>query len=146
MTYLYLAGDIALATADEAESWRHTVTTILRWSRPNVQCLNPLRGENRPESGKQYGYESGGGFGEIFTKNWFDIKRSDLVLAVMLSKEHPSIGTLSEINWAWCYRKTVILVTDDNRISNHPLIRHMVPTIYLDLWGAMDYIKMLTEE
>lgn len=146
MTYLYLAGDIALATSEETESWRKDVTEHFRWSSPRITCLNPLRGERKPAPGEKYGYDSGGHFGEIFTKNWFDITRSDLILAVMLAKSHPSIGTLSEINWAWVLKKPVVLVTHDNRVSNHPLIRHMVPTIYLDLWEAVRYIDMLVQE
>lgn len=146
MTYLYLAGDIALATATEAETWREEVKNRLRWSRPHVKCLNPLRGEERPINDTKYGYHSGGTYGEIFSKNWFDVKRSDLVLAVMFTKDCPSIGTLSEINWAWCNQKPVILVTQDPRIDRHPLIKHMVPTIYGDLDSALNYIEMLTAE
>lgn len=128
--YVYLAGPIAGCTADEAQDWRHRVAADLPTGFVGV---NPLRCE--PCIGEVYEnvYDDSkfGSPNAIFAKNWYDLHRCDWILAYMPKQARQqkglSIGTLFEIAWAThANRKPLILVTDDEKLSTHPLIKAQV--------------------
>ena len=56
----------------------------------------------------------------------YDKSGDDLILAYLpreLNERRPSYGTVIEIGWAIGLRKPIIVVTDDDYLSEHPLIK-----------------------
>jgi hypothetical protein len=54
-----------------------------------------------------------------------DVRMCDLTLAYMPKSSNdpwPSVGTISELAWAAMINKPTILVSDDPRITDHPVI------------------------
>ena len=82
----------------------------------------------------------------IATKNWMDTESADLVLAYLpkkLNDRRPSIGTIIEIGWAIGLRKPLIIVSDDNYLMDHPLIKHNASWRLNNLDEAIEVISGL---
>ena len=125
---VYLAGPIAECDFQEANVWRGDVQKQLP---PGIVGISPLRCEPL-EKGKRYA-EKGAVVDmwsdprAIATKNWLDTESCDLVLAYLpkfLNERRPSYGTVIEIGWAIGLRKPLIVVSDDEYLMEHPLIKH----------------------
>tara|TARA_B100001750_G_C15516362_1_gene607527 strand:- start:519 stop:989 length:471 start_codon:yes stop_codon:yes gene_type:complete len=126
--YIYLAGPIADCNFKEANAWRDDVQNQLP---PGIVGISPLRCEPL-EPGKKYAQKGAvidmwSDPRAIATKNWLDTESCDLVLAYLpkeLNDRRPSYGTVIEIGWAIGLRKPIIVVSDDDYLMRHPLIKH----------------------
>jgi len=146
-TFIYLAGPIAGCDAGQANNWRDYVASRLP---ENVRGVSPLRCE--PLIGDRYALEYDdvrfGTPSAISGKNWLDTVSCDMVLAYLpkeLNDQRPSYGTVIELGWAIGLRKPIILVTDDDNLSNHPLIARNVSWVINNFDDALDVITGLFE-
>ena len=128
---IYLAGPIAGLNKQEGTAWRDVVSNDLREaSNGNIIGISPLRCEPVQPGMK---YDEPGAVDKLWSdprsinaKNWLDTMSSDLVLAYLpkvYNDRRPSIGTLIEIGWTIGLNKPLIVVSDDNQLLDHPLIK-----------------------
>jgi nucleoside 2-deoxyribosyltransferase len=125
MRTVYLAGPITGRTIGEANDWRTPVIAELANFR--IRGISPLRCE--PPRGDRYTIANAdpqfGTARAIGSKNMMDVRMCDLTLAYLpkaMSAPWPSLGTISELAWAKAFNKPTILVSDDARICEHPVI------------------------
>ena len=136
--YVYLAGPIEGCSNHEINQWRQKCYLGFN---ENLIGVNPYRAETHsddPEARKR-----------IMMKNYMDTKSCDLILAYMpreLNQRRPSYGTTIEIGWAIGLKKPIILVTDDEYLTEHPLIRANVNWVFEDFQNAIDVIHGLFDD
>lgn len=125
MKTVYLAGPITAKTIKEANDWREEV--ISKLSRHFIVGVSPLRCE--PPRGERYTWSNAdpkfGTARAIGSKNIMDVRNCDLTLAYFpkcMNDPWPSIGTICELSWARMAGKPTILVSDDERITQHPVL------------------------
>ncbi len=142
---VYLAGPILHCTADEANDWRHAVADDLK-ANYGIIGISPLRCE--PLLGDTYETDyADPKFGTpkaIASKNVFDVRRCDMILAYLprcpievhpdrinshnadniaaVMAWHQSYGTIAEMALAFAYGNPAVVVTDDPEIAGHPVI------------------------
>ena len=123
--HVYLAGPIAGCLEGEAKDWRFYADSLL--SPYHVRGISPLRCEPAVD-GKYDDAESGqfedkmfGSHDAIVAKNWYDLNQCDATLAYLPPDYNLSIGTISEIAWAFAVRKPLVIVATDPKILNHPM-------------------------
>ena len=129
--YVYLAGPIFGVSFEDATSWRVWVKTHLV---PGIKSVSPMRGKEflRGKKMIEAGYPEEPILGAdmpVASRDFFDIAKADLLFAYLpeaVSKERPFCGTLLEIGAAIQARTPVVLVSDDPRIRNCPLIKGKV--------------------
>lgn len=125
MKTVYLAGPITDRTIAGANDWRYEV--IRKLETYHIAGISPLRCE--PPRGDRYTIANAdpqfGTARAIGSKNRMDVRMCDLTLAYLpkfLNDPWPSVGTISELAWAAMIGKPTILVSDDPRITDHPVI------------------------
>jgi len=141
---VYLAGPIAGCTEKEANDWRYYVQGNLP---VGITGISPLRCEPL-EPGMRYTEEGATSKmwcdpRAIATKNWLDTEAADVVLSYLpkeMNDRRPSVGTIIEIGWAIGMRKPLIMVSDDEYIMNHALIKHHASWRLDNLDDAIDVI------
>ena len=124
--FVYLAGPILHCTDGQANDWRREVAALLEPH--NITGISPLRCE--PLVGDTYELtyadERFGSARAIRSKNFHDVRHCDLTLAYLPLvggvSHRVSIGTVSEISWAFALGKPAILVSDDPIVNEHPVI------------------------
>ncbi len=125
----YLAGAITGESYGGATDWREYVRSKLS---PGIVGLSPLRAKTYLEGEKAIGdcYDSQNGVETplstsrgIMTRDFFDCRNCDIVIANLLNTKIVSIGTVMEIAWAYALQKPLILVLDDNNLHEHSMIR-----------------------
>lgn len=123
--HIYLAGPILGCDKAEATDWRKYVSEAL--APAGIIGVSPLRCE--PLVGERYGMgHEDPKFGTaraIAAKNLYDVRRCDATLAylpIATNPHWPSVGTLGELHWARALNKPTLLVTDDDRLFNHPTV------------------------
>lgn len=146
--YIYLAGPITGSSEDAALGWREKLTGDLSRACEHFVGISPLRCE-LPGADGMYPVEYAWDFAHSLTaKNKLDVARCDAVLAFLPSGTL-SIGTVLEMGWAKGLGKTVVLVSDCDRVLNHPIIMADVPFRFdsrKDGWEqAIETIKGLFE-
>jgi len=115
---VYLAGPITGLTYDMADSWRYYATRNL--APAGIIAVSPLRGK---EYLTTLGKLSGNGREYldisalsnppgVLTRDHWDCRRADAILANLLGATHVSIGTVMEIAWAHAYHKPLVLVME----------------------------------
>lgn len=146
MKTVYLGGPIAGTSYEEATDWREEVASLLP---PGIVAINPMRMKEWASkykriprdytslaSTKEKDYLLTGEPHAIAARDFYDVANADMVLAYLprhLSERRPSFGTLVEIGWATAQRVPVVLVTEDKRLVDHPLVRTHVGWIVPDL-------------
>jgi len=122
---IYLAGPITAKTIKEANDWRDDV--IAKLAVRGIIGVSPLRCE--PPRGERYTLSDAdpkfGTARAIASKNVSDVRDCKLTLAYLptvLNDPWPSLGTICELSWAHMLGKPTILVSDDRRITEHPVI------------------------
>lgn len=132
--FVYLAGPIEGCSNHEINQWRQKCNLAFE---DYIVGVNPYRAEREsddPESRKR-----------IIMKNYMDTKNSDLVFAYLpkeINARRPSYGTTFEIAWGYSMQKPVVVVSDDVRVHDHPLI-DMSGASFWDLEEAIDYVNVL---
>lgn len=131
---VYLAGPIAHTTVDEACIWRQVVAGVLSDSGIDVrdpmrmkrETLRTMIGDNR--IGDDFNsYKNAGTFftsRAIMSRDFNDVKQSDVLLVNLLGTTVPSLGTIMELAWAYALQKPAIVVIEEsgNVHENHPMI------------------------
>lgn len=146
---VYLAGPIYNMTVAGANDWRAETAARLRAS--GINAISPLRCEPPGLDGVYLGSYDDPKFGHlkaIASKNMFDTKKADIVLAYMpreLNPDWPSVGTIIEIALAKGWGIPVILVTDEPKLLDHPLIRECAGWTLPSLNEACELIEGLLE-
>jgi len=129
---IYLAGPITGLTYDDCTSWRDYVKNNL----PDyIHTLSPMRGKDHLAIKKQTddnhviqnSYEgnvmtSSKG---INTRDYNDVKRSDVVLINLLDTKKVSIGTVMEIAWCRAFDiPTILIMEDEGNIHEHVMLTY----------------------
>lgn len=140
---VYLAGPILGLGHEEANEWRHAVSFKL--AQAGIKGVSPLRCEPivGPVYQPQYGDPLFGTARAIASKNLFDTKRCDMVLALLPRPQpgrHQSYGALMEIAWAHALGKPVLLVSDDPDITAHPVVTACASWLLEDLDAAVEVL------
>jgi nucleoside 2-deoxyribosyltransferase len=123
---VYLAGPITNKTISEANDWRVPVCAALE--EHGIVGVSPLRCE--PPRGERYTIANAdplfGTSRAIRSKNILDVKFCSMTLAYLpkhLNPSWPSVGTIGELCMASAFGKPTILVSDDPRLTEHPVLR-----------------------
>lgn len=141
----YLAGPITGCSFDNAIDWRDKVIEQLA---PDIEGLSPLRGKKYLAGVQKIGdsYEeiplscSRG----IFTRDFYDVRRSDIMLVNFLNTDRISIGTVMEIAWGRAFEKPIIAVMEKlNNLHDHSMIRECVGFRVDRLEDAVEIAKVL---
>lgn len=115
MSRVYLCGPITGLSYGEARNgWRKVVGEKIA---PTIEVLSPMRQEGHLSeiqeiAHKPYEYNPLSSSRGIVSKDYLDVKRSDIVIANFLGAKAISVGSVMEIAWAWAMRKDVILVIE----------------------------------
>ena len=134
--FVYLAGPIEGCTNHEINQWRQKCYTGFN---DFIVGVNPYRAEREaddPEARKR-----------IVMKNYMDTKSCDLVFAYLpkeINARRHSYGTTFEIAWGYSMQKPVVIVSDDVRVHDHPLM-DISGALFWDLEEAIDYVNILLE-
>lgn len=125
MKTVYLAGPITDRTIAHANDWRWEM--IRKLETFHIVGISPLRCE--PPRGDRYTIANAdpqfGTARAIGSKNRMDVRMCDITLAYMpkeFNNPWPSVGTIGELAMASMINKPTILVSDDPRITDHPVI------------------------
>lgn len=144
--YIYLAGPIAGCSYGEATDWREYVTARFM---PGIIGISPMRLKewcqrvNTIKDVSQYEkvtteaeYLISGESHAIRARDFNDVRTCDMTfinLPKELNDRRPSWGTGIEIGWGSAIQKPMVLVTDDDNLAAHPLVREsagwIVPTL-----------------
>ena len=134
---VYLAGPIENCTSKEISQWREECSAAFL---ENIVAINPYRAEfesSYAETKKR-----------IMMKNYMDTQACDLILAYLpkeINDRRPSYGTVFEIAWGYSLQKPVVIVSDDDKVHNHPLL-FTSGALFYTLECAVDYINILLGE
>lgn len=132
--YVYLAGKIKLGHA--ATQYRaQAAQELLKYG---FHSLDPLRSKYMLPAWSQLTPN------EVLMRDLQDIRRSTIVLAVMLKSESSSFGTPCEIMYAWERRIPVILITDEQSLVAHFWTRALCTNIFF-MTHPDDFEKTLKE-
>lgn len=123
---VYLAGPITGCDNSEANDWRHAAIVALKPY--GIAGISPLRCE--PLHGERYDYTHPdprfGTAKAIASKNFLDVQMCDMTLCYFssaLNERRLSVGTVLELGWAYALRKPTIVVTDMQRMADHPVVQ-----------------------
>lgn len=128
---IYLAGTARKGT-EFAESWRNYATN--RFLDMGVEVISPFRGKVITQDCQIYNPN------EIITRDLWDIRRSDLILAEMTQPNTPYVGTSMEIISASKFYDKPVVVWANEQMSQHYWIRALSVHINEDLDECIDYI------
>ena len=127
---VYLAGGIAGLSGTAASDWRYEATQYLK--DVGIGVRNPMRAKRCLEnqdliSRNFHDYANKGPFFTskgIMTRDFNDVKQSDVLLVNLLGATVPSLGTIIELAWAFAMQKpaVVCIEPDGNPHDNHPMI------------------------
>ena len=130
MRSVYLAGAITGESYGGATDWREYVRTRLS---PGIVGLSPLRAKTYLEGEKAIGdcYDTQNGMSTplstsrgIMTRDYFDCRNCDIMLANLLETKIVSIGTVMECAWAYAFDKPLIIVMEEEgNLHEHAMIR-----------------------
>ena len=139
---VYLAGPIAGCNEAQAKNWRASVHVALQGY--GMRGMSPLRCEPSTIGDRYqltYDEELYGTAQAIFSKNRFDLAKCEATLAYLPLKNFaPSVGTISEIAWAYEQGKLLVVASDNPAIFNHPIIKLQAGWIVPDLDTAVEIL------
>jgi len=125
---VYLAGAITGERYDGATDWRERVATELDYV--GITAFSPMRGKEYLDTEKpiaaEYSDRILSNSRAIMTRDFFDVRRADLLLVNLLGTRKASIGTTMEIAWGYQLQKPIVLVMEPENVHNHPMIREAV--------------------
>lgn len=119
--YLYAGGKIK--KGHDESGYRSKIAHKL--AEHGIFVLDPLRGKYNTDDWKNINPV------EIVTRDLQDIKRSHVMLAVMMDCKDTSFGTPCEVMYAWLQHIPVILITDDEYLAGHPWVKAMCSRVFL---------------
>lgn len=149
---VYLAGGIAGLTGAEAIDWR--VDAAGRLFERGVETRDPMRAKRHawkpddviPRAGNKYAalgafFTSRG----IMTRDFNDVKQCDALLVNLLGAQHPSLGTIMELAWAYAFQKPVVVAIEaiGNPHDGHPMIHEAMPFRVTTLEEAIHSVAVI---
>lgn len=143
---VYLAGPMTGTSVEESMEWRNYVRKHLP---NNIKTRSPVLSEVdlSTTSGKINAErpELPLGKGKSFTrKDLEDVRRADLIFVNLLGAKIVSIGSVSELAWAYLLRKpTVVVMEKSGNIHDHPFTQEESLVIVDNLDEAIKLTKML---
>lgn len=149
--YVYLAGPIFGVSFDDATEWRALVKARFA---PGIKGVSPMRGKEFLRGEKKIGssYETepiAGAATPVAARDFFDVAHADLLFAYLpraVSEKRPFCGTLLEIGAAIQAGTLVVLVSDDPRVRDCPLIKGKVGWQLDTLEDGIKAVNLLLEE
>jgi len=147
---IYLCGPIAGISYKEATNgWRSEISNYLD---ADIKTISPMRGKDHLKDVESF--EKRGNYDTninstgkaIITRDYFDVKNCDLILANFLGAERVSIGSCFELAWAYAMQKPVVLVIDEKNIHIHDFVLETCGYITHDLRKACDSINKFFKE
>lgn len=146
MNRVYLAGPISGLTWSESSIWRDQAATAL--AKDGVECFSPMRDcDNLTQVGVIDGtcsYDDGllTTSRAVMSRDFFDVKRADLILVNLHSAKKVSIGTIMEIAWAWQMQKPVVIIAEPtNQQVAHIMVQEAASVIVPDLNQAISVVR-----
>lgn len=149
MMFVYLAGPITGVSYGQATDWRETFGLVCK----NVHTVSPMRGKEYMRgqtmtdplvSGTVDPKRMMGIPQNIFSRDVFDIRRSDAVVANFLDSTRVSIGTVFEIGLARALGKMIIVVMEPGNIHEHTFIKEAANFVVTNLKDAEDILLQIS--
>ena len=146
---VYLAGPISGCSWDEATAWRREAPEV-----SSIKYLSPLRGKiylkNEDAIKSSYTDHILSTVQGILSRDFYDVRSCDLVVANLTYGDRVSIGTIVEVTMALENHKPVILVIDrDDSPYHHCFISQRESVMVVrDLdtaWMVMKQILAVSE-
>lgn len=139
--YVYLAGVISGMTYREATAWRDEVQEMFL---DHVIGLSPLRtkGFFDQDHVNEDSYEHLFATEQAITaRDRFDCCRADMILMNLLGAPKVSIGSMIELGWADANRIPIVVVMDEQKMHDHPMVRDIASWVVHDLPTAVTIIN-----
>lgn len=152
MSKVYLSGPITGLTYKEARfGWRQTFADRLRDTSPYTVCLSPMRHEGylaeiKGKLDKAYPEHLLSHPRMIVSKDMLDIRESTIVVANFLGAKKASIGTISELGYAYANGKTIITIMEKGSVHDHPFITELSNAVVSTLEDAVAIVSSLLSE
>ncbi len=156
---VYLAGPINGLTYEASEEWR---AYIAKHAPDHVQTYTPMRGKeflNKPgnvldDQRFHYSNQSPDHHYDhplltpkaILSRDFYDVRSSDVIIANLTNTSRVSIGTVMEIAWAYQAQIPVILIIEpigEASVHHHPMVMESANFIVHTLWEAVDVLKAI---
>ena len=140
---VYLGGPIRSLSYNEAIKWR--ISADKYFNDVGIKCLSPMRGKEYlkgvdkiTDSYKDLkGYSSS----EIFERDKFDIKRSNILLFNFLNRKGSIIGSFFELAWGHLLGKyCIVVVENDSVYAKHPFVKESASIMFDNLDEAIYYV------
>ena len=145
MKKIYLAGPISGLDWKQATEWRQYVEEEL--SDFGIECLSPLRFKSFLSSETSirdsYPDHALANTRAIYTRDRWDVSRSDVILVNFVGATKVSIGTVIEIAWADMLNKPIIYLAEDDNIHNHAMVMESIGFRAHTIEEAVDVAKAL---
>lgn len=140
---VYLAGHISTDYPESLE-WRNRVTPQLEGA--GFEVRTPLAGKGNLKC-----ITKDGGLTTTVTSNRSivlrdnrDVRECDIILAHLeqFGSPRPPYGTVTELGWAWDYRKPVVAICNEDNylMRKHPFISEFVAQYWTTESEAVNYI------
>lgn len=149
MSKVYLSGPITGLTYKEARfGWRQQFADQLA---PGITVLSPMRHEGhlaeiKGKLAKEYPEHLFSHPKMIVSKDLLDIDMSDIVVANFLGAKKPSIGTVSEMGYAYAKGKTIITIMEKGSIHDHPFVTELSSAVVNNMDDALAIVNSLLSE
>ena len=129
---VYLAGPITGKSWEQSESWRDRFKQALADTAPHIHGYSPLREKgfliNEKEISDSYDGTLFSTQRAIMSRDFFDVKTSDALVANLTGATIISVGTVMEIAWAYQLRIPCIIISEMENgsiknIHSHSMVR-----------------------
>lgn len=133
---VYLAGPITGCSFNECVDWREEFISQLP---PQIHGMSPLRGKSYLEEEKEIANDSSqmklvkevqtvlSSERGLTTRDYNDVRTSNLVVANFLGTTKVSIGTVMEVAWARAFQiPTILVIEPTGNVHEHAMIRDSV--------------------
>ena len=140
---VYLGGPIRSLSYNEAIKWR--ISADKYFNDVGIKCLSPMRGKEYLKGVDKItdsykglkGYSSS----EIFERDKFDIKRSNILLFNFLNRKGSIIGSFFELAWGHLLGKyCIVVVENDSVYAKHPFVKESASIMFDNLDEAIYYV------
>lgn len=121
----------------------------LRSVSTSIEGYRPLRGKKHLDTNKPLPASLHGKHGlvtnkAIVSRDSYDVRTCDVMLVNLLGAKEKSIGTVSEIAWAWLLGKPIVLVMEDSgNCHEHGFILEMCGHQTTDLDEGIAIVKQI---
>lgn len=136
---VYLCGNIAGLTYEDATTWRNELTSKLQQAKwYEFVVLDPMR-DKQQLAGSIVGFTHNSAnctAEEIFDRDVNDINNSDVIFCYLTNY---SIGTCWELGYSWANQKYIIVVTTDELIQ-HPFLSQSADYITTSFEDGVEHL------